>query len=292
MPETNEVHGPNAKVCLEDVSLTYNQERLQVDESTRSYSLWNYSDRKAAMTALITDPLCPLADPDYPQLIRKKVEIADNTTDDGLPEFFRGSAAYEKWIPDIIGDEILSGSVRSQTQNVRQTWAHISSNSAHPSGPINAFGMLHVTPDGNVQGLDVGFPALEFQIRKTYFKNSVANLATLANLVSYVEQPNSAPWRGFGVAEVKLIGADVSNLDDNEDQIVFSFAASPTFIDIPITSPWGVIVVPIKRGWDELWVQYVPNADRENSSGFTVPVAHTVHVDQPQRLSDLNAILP
>ena len=143
-----------------------------------------------------------------------------------------------------------------------------------------------------VEGQDVEFPVVTFTIRKTYAKG-YGNIARTIVLNDYAGKPNSVGWRGFGPQTVKLTGADVSNHDDDEDIVAYTFAASPTVVGISIPSPFGLISVPQKLGWQLLSITSAPfTQGGAGESGLTVEVPHTAHVDELTPTIDYNSILP
>lgn len=256
---------------------------------TREYNMLGFDTRFDA--EVYAQFNAPLLHPDYPAfLARDTIRISTTTLDD----HFKATVVWRRFEPDVIGDEIITGSVAGQTQRVRQGVSHVGSYAA-ANGPAaaNRYGMLNATEQG-VEGLDVPFPALTFNIRKTYLRGTAANLPALVNLMEYVERPNSVPWRGFGPGTVKIISAEVSNQDDNEDVIDWSFAASPTFTNIVVQGVYGPIVIPEKRGWDYLWVEYYKHEAEDmngNKLGWVIDTPVAAHVDVVQNYANLNDVI-
>jgi len=103
-----------------------------------------------------------------------------------------------------------------------------------------------------VAGLDVYAPTLTwsevYQIPPWQINN--AYIKTLRDCSGKV---NDSVWRTYGLREVMFLGARGSKLENGYWQIEFSFAYEETKTDIEVDEN---ITIPVKRGWDYLWVQH------------------------------------
>ena len=271
-----------------------NAEEVDTPETRwREFEMRDFATYETAEAALLTHADASYTYPNDASLVRKDWSITEY---DSHPGEWRARVNWEAWIPDLIGDEQLSGSISLQTVKQNYAFNHIGSYSAPGTNAIQSYGALGLKVSSNgtyvIEGRDLEFPLLTFTINKTFIKGHT-NIARIIGLNDYVGRPNAVPWRGFGPQTVRLKSADAQNEDDNEDQINFVFEASPTITGIAIQSPFGTIMVPAKLGFQLLSITSVPFAINDGSEEVaTVEVPHTAHIDEPSPLCDLNEILP
>lgn len=256
----------------------------------REYDLRGYPTYEEAEAALLADPEASFLHPVSSILLRKDWSLDEFDTHPGE---WRARVNWERWTPDIIGDEKISGSISLQTVNVNYAFNHVGDFAAAGQSPIRSYGGLNLKMNENntftPQGLSVEFPLLTFTIEKTYEKG-FSNVARIINLNDFIGRPNEFPWRGLGPQTVRLKAADVQDHDDNEDLINFTFEMSPTLVNIVIPSPLGDILVPQKLGFQLLSITSIP-ITQDGDSDLTIDSPHTAHIDEPSPLCDLNLIL-
>ncbi len=133
-------------------------------------------------------------------------------------------------------------------------------------------GAINVTKD-SVNGVDITSPIYNFG--ETHYFSAVqitgSYKAMLFNLTGKV---NADGFRGFMPGEVLFLGASGSQSGDDEWEITYRFAASQNRYNFNI----GDILVPIKRGWDYMWVQYRDAVDANANKKVKVPAAVTINV--------------
>lgn len=126
-------------------------------------------------------------------------------------------------------------------------------------------GAIEVDAEGNVNGIDVAMPCLNFSETHT-FRASKVNTTYKKTLAELTGTMNKSSFRGFAAGEVLFLGASGSrNGDDRDDpwRIVFKFAVSPNKTNLQV----GGLTVAQKRGWDYLWVK---RADKISADGSAV----------------------
>lgn len=124
-------------------------------------------------------------------------------------------------------------------------------------------------------------------IKRRYFKGA-SNIARAVAINDFLGKPNSVVWRGFGPQTVKLISADISNHDNNEDIITYTFSASATQTNFNIPSPFGTINVVEKLGWQLLSISSRPYVV---APGVVVEAPWTAHIDELKETIDLNGLI-
>lgn len=270
------------KVCLK--SETASGETDFVKSVTRNYRLKEYADRASAESGLLLHSKCPLVDPDYPYLVRKPFQVS---SDPKISDEFLAEVTWERFSPEVVDREKLSGSISLTSQTIKTTYNHVGSYGPGSAAAMNAGGLINVTKDG-AEGVELDIPVMTFTLTRLYTRGTFS-LAWLANARTFCGLPNTSTWRGFSSGTIKLAGVDGREGDGDFDEISFSFQTSPTFTNLVIPSPLGNITVPQKLGWQYLHVQMVERHD--DATGFTTQVAHTAHVDEITQGVDLNGLL-
>lgn len=273
----------NKKICIASQSST--GERSTIKSVSRSYALHEFSTRALAEAALLSHSSCPLVDSDYGTLVRKPFTVRQKSakqTDEWLAD-----VTWERYVPEVLDNEKLTGSISLSSQNVKTTYSHVGSYGPGGGTALDAGGLINVTSDG-AEGVDLDIPVLSFTIERQYAAGTW-DLAFMQNAFPYVGLPNNVAWRNFGIGEVRIVGVDGREGDGDFDPISFSFQASPSFTNLVIPSPLGNITVPSKLGWQYLHVQYIDFHDA--TTGFTSKVAHTAHVDEISPGVNINGLI-
>lgn len=155
-------------------------------------------------------------------------------------------------------------------------------NAVHPGG-------INVDADGNVNGVDVPCPSMEFA-ETHYFRPSKVTTGykkTIANLTGCI---NNARFRGFEAGEVMFLGASGSRNGDNRDDdwtITFKFAVKSNESQIQI----GDYTIPSVRGWDYVWAQFQTEAENVEGGGRAqVKRVKAVFVEQIHRYADFRQL--
>lgn len=140
-------------------------------------------------------------------------------------------------------------------------------------------GAIEVDNEGNVNGVDVTMPVLNFTETHTMNGSRVTTSykKTVAALTGTV---NSSGFRGFSAGEVLFLGASGTKRSKKPNapwEITFRFAVSPNQSSLQV----GKLKVPNKRGWDYLWVRYADKVAQNRKNVIKEPVAAYVEQVYP-----------
>lgn len=132
-------------------------------------------------------------------------------------------------------------------------------------------GAIEVDNEGNVNGVDVTMPVLNFTETHTMPGSRVttAYKKTVAALTGTV---NSSSFRGFASGEVLFLGASGTKRSKKPSapwEITFRFAVSPNESSVKI----GDLKITNKFGWDYLWVKYADKVAENKKNVIKKPVA-------------------
>ena len=141
-------------------------------------------------------------------------------------------------------------------------------------------GAIEVDNEGNVNGVDVTMPVLNFTETHTMagsrvttsYKKSVAALTGTVNRSSF---------RGFAAGEVLFLGASGTKRSRKASapwEITFRFAVSPNQSSLSV----GKLKVSNKKGWDYLWVRYADKVSDSKKNVIKEPVAAYVEQVYPE----------
>ncbi|WP_020468096.1 hypothetical protein [Zavarzinella formosa] len=115
---------------------------------------------------------------------------------------------------------------------------------------------INVGPNG-VEGVEIHAPDPKFQVS---FKVPSLTVGRFTKLCFHSCKMNAVAWQGFFPREILFLGTDGSYTDaDKKWSLTYQFAYSPTLKNLPINDQ---ITVPLKRGWDYLWVLYEHKDDK------------------------------
>lgn len=141
-------------------------------------------------------------------------------------------------------------------------------------------GAIEVDNEGNVNGVDVTMPVLNFTETHTMagsrvttsYKKSVAALTGTVNRSSF---------RGFAAGEVLFLGASGTKRSRKASapwEITFRFAVSPNQSSLSV----GKLKVSNKKGWDYLWVRYADKVSDNKKNVVKEPAAAYVEQVYPE----------
>ena len=214
-------------------------------EAQFNYTICGAADEAAARDALTA--AVPLT---YEGLFRQRREISAAHVDATSPatNLWKATVYYGGVDPD---DFTTTFDTTGGSQHITQSPQTVGRYPAEAPPMQGAIGF-----DGQrVNGVDIVVPVYTFteQHIRTQSQVNTAYRITLAQMTGCV---NNAPFRGFADGEVQFRGASGQlTVIEGEQKwsLHYVFAASPNRTDIPIGS---TIVVPLKYGWDYLWVLY------------------------------------
>ena len=141
-------------------------------------------------------------------------------------------------------------------------------------------GAIEVDNEGNVNGVDVTMPVLNFtethvmnggRVTTSYKKNVAALTGTV----------NRSGFRGFSAGEVLFLGASGTKRSKKVNapwEITFRFAVSPNQSGLQV----GKLKVSQKKGWDYLWVRYADKVADNKKNVIKEPVAAYVEQVYPE----------
>ena len=140
-------------------------------------------------------------------------------------------------------------------------------------------GAIEVDNEGNVNGVDVTMPVLNFTETHTMNGSRVTTSykKTVAALTGTV---HSSSFRGFSAGEVLFLGASGTKRSKKPNapwEITFRFAVSPNQSSLQV----GKLKVSNKKGWDYLWVRYADKVAENRKNGIKEPVAAYVEQVYP-----------
>ena len=150
----------------------------------------------------------------------------------------------------------------------------------YPNNAPDFAGAIEVDNEGNVNGVDVTMPVLNFTETHTLNGGRVTTSykKTLAALTGTV---NSGSFRGFSRGEVLFLGASGTKRSKKASapwEITYRFAVSPNQAGLQV----GDIKVTRKYGWDYLWVRYADKVAEGGKNVVKKPVAAYVEMVYPE----------
>jgi hypothetical protein len=167
------------------------------------------------------------------------------------------------------------------TTHITQAITHISSTVRAPLVAPDWKKAIGVTLDG-VEGCDIISPNSEFYREAKRAKVSLNYFRTLSKLTGSV---NDAGFYGFAAGELLYLGCEGKGETGANWTLTHRFAFSPNKANIVISD---TITVPVKKGWDYLWVDYIPDAD--SGSGRRVRLPTTANVEQVYEYKNFGAL--
>ena len=150
----------------------------------------------------------------------------------------------------------------------------------YPNDAPDFAGAIEVDNEGNVNGVDVTMPVLNFTETHTLAGSRVSTSYKKA-IASLTGTVNKSGFRGFSAGEVLFLGASGTKRTKKASapwEITYRFAVSPNQAGFKV----GDINVARKYGWDYLWVRY---ADKVADGGKNVvkkPVGVYVEMVYPE----------
>ena len=163
------------------------------------------------------------------------------------------------------------------TKHINQS---LKTDGRYPNTAPDFAGAIGVDKEGNVNGVDVTMPVLNFTETHTLNGGRVTTSykKTLAALTGTV---NSGSFRGFSRGEVLFLGASGTKRSKKASapwEITYRFAVSPNQAGLQV----GDIKVTRKYGWDYLWVRYADKVAEGGKNVVKKPVAAYVEMVYPE----------
>jgi len=140
-------------------------------------------------------------------------------------------------------------------------------------------GAIEVDNEGNVNGVDVTMPVLNFTETHTMNGSRVSTSYKKA-VAALTGTVNRSGFRGFSAGEVLFLGASGTKQSKKANapwEITFRFAVSPNQSGLQV----GKLKVSSKKGWDYLWVRYADKVSENKKNVIKEPVAAYVEQVYP-----------
>ncbi len=155
----------------------------------------------------------------------------------------------------------------------------IQTRAKYPNDAPDYGGAIEVDNEGNVNGVDVTMPVLNFTETHTMAGSRVTTSykKTVAALTGTV---NASSFRGFASGEVLFLGASGTKRSKKANapwEITFRFAVSPNESSVKV----GDLKVASKFGWDYLWVKNADKVAENRKNVVKKPVAAYVEQVYP-----------
>ena len=163
------------------------------------------------------------------------------------------------------------------TKHINQS---IKTDGKYPDDAPDFAGAIEVDNEGNVNGVDVTMPVLNFTETHTLTGSRVSTSykKTLASLTGTV---NRSGFRGFSAGEVLFLGASGTRRSKKSSapwEITYRFAVSTNKAGFKV----GDIQVARKNGWDYLWARYADKVAEGGKNVVKKPVAVYVETVYPE----------
>ena len=149
-----------------------------------------------------------------------------------------------------------------------------------PNDAPNFNGAIEVDNEGNVNGIDVTMPVLNFTETHT-MNGSRVTTAYKKSVAALTGTVNRSGFRGFAAGEVLFLGASGTKRSKKANapwEITFRFAVSPNQSGLSV----GKLKIASKRGWDYLWVRYADKVSDNKRNIIKEPVAAYVEQVYPE----------
>lgn len=183
--------------------------------------------------------------------------------------------------PDDTGEEedttVFAFDTGGGTKHLNQS---LKTDGRYPNTAPDFAGAIGVDNEGNVNGVDVTMPVLNFTETHTLAGSRVSTSykKTLAALTGTV---NKSSFRGFSTGEVLFLGASGTKRSKKASapwEITYRFAVSPNQSGLQV----GDIKVTRKYGWDYLWVRYADKVAEGGKNVVKKPVGVYVEMVYPE----------
>lgn len=148
-----------------------------------------------------------------------------------------------------------------------------------PNDAADFNGAIEVDNEGNVNGVDVTMPVLNFTETHT-MNGSRVTTSYKKSVAALTGTVNRSGFRGFSAGEVLFLGASGTKRSKKPNapwEITFRFAVSPNQSGLQV----GKLKVSQKKGWDYLWVRYADKVADNKKNVIKEPIAAYVEQVYP-----------
>lgn len=199
---------------------------------------------------------------------------------------YKVRATYQE---DLEKEREETDAERSFTFDTSGATVHITQSkntSIYPRTAPKFNGAIGVDNDGNINGVDITVPTLNFT--ETHILNHSKVNTRYKQKVAYLTgKVNNSRFRGFDAGEVLFLGATGSRTGTEKDdpwEVTFRFAVSENARNFMV----GNISVSRKNGWDYMWIRYSDTLTEDKKTVVKTPVA--VYVEQVYENEDFGKL--
>lgn len=283
-----------------------------IEEAFESGSLAQGSEKRGERVFLVFGVEYPQTSSTEADVMTAVVDFAP-TTFDSMPlrvvsvepvsnTIWKATAAYsptEDSPPPEYSGFLTTFSTTGATERVYTAidQGRLNLTSENPLDAVDYGLQVNVSNDGEVQGVDIVVPRMEFNETHFIADSTVtdAYIKTLANMTSTV---NSSSFRGFDAEEVLFLGASGAKRPAEGDwEITFAFAASPnrnlTVSEIlGYSVAYGSNFIP-KKGHEFFWVSHEKSTSFDDSgepTGLITSEPVAAYVSKVYRTADFSAL--
>ena len=250
----------------------------EVIEVEIPYLAFGYDDESSALKAAKDKAKTKT----IPGMTLESVEVMEriNATTWKVKAVYEADEDGESSSDTDTGDEdtsVFAFDTGGGTKHLNQS---IMADGRYPSEAPDFAGAIEVDNEGNVNGVDVTMPVLNFTETHTLAGSRVSTSykKILASLTGTV---NRSGFRGFERGEVLFLGASGTKRSKKASapwEITFRFAVSPNQSGLEV----GDIKVTRKYGWDYLWVRYADKVAESGKNMVKKPVSAYVEQVYPE----------
>jgi Txe/YoeB family toxin of Txe-Axe toxin-antitoxin module len=243
------------------------------------YIVFEVDDEEAALDAVHLE-----AEQEIGRLRLQSIEIDERINEDT----FKVRATYEPLVYETDGDtpEMEPSFAFDTGGGSRHIMQSLKTTNKYPSSSPDFGGAIGVDNEGNVNGVDVTIPTMNFT--ETHYmrpsKVSTRYKQTIADLTGSV---NNSKFKGYDAGEVLFLGASGSRRGKRSDdywEITFKFAVSVNVKNMKV----GDLTVSKKDGWDYLWVRYHNDVSDDQKNLIKKPVG--AYVEQVYEAKNFGAL--
>lgn len=272
------------------------QRTLSGDSTERSYLIRGASDEESARDEMLTEA---------PASVGAMVRVDGKCTVEETDETgtYSGRCFYGKSGQAVgnpaggsdldVGDTRILFNIGAETTHITQSLANVSKTAASGTATDHK-GAIGVDLDLEARGTDILSLAVDFEIIKIVESSDLtsAYLSTVIgirmnpmNASAFTHQDSDGREVSLAAGEGLFLGMSNTPRGNGEDELRFAFAASQTLENFDV----GDITVPLKAGWNHVWVQYGHTEDSSSGGMATRPVA--AYVERVYGTSNFGGLL-
>lgn len=228
------------------------------------YLVFEANDEAAALAAVRA-----AAEATIDNLVLKSIELAERINQ----TIFKVTASYEPLVFDTgdgggSNEPSFNFDTGGGTRHITQSLQTIGK---FPATAPDFAGAIEVDNEGNVNGVDISMPIMNFS-ETHYFSPGRVSTSYKKRIADLTGCINAGSFKGYAAGEVLFLGASGSRRGKHSRdywEITFKFAVSPNVANLRV----GTLTVSSKKGWDYLWVRYADDVSTDRKALIKKPVA-------------------